>query len=625
LKAKTTTIPVLTILPPLLAFAFFLVYLMQIKDQAFLRHLVANPLVYDDQAHRMLEGLPRGQPFFLSPLYPAFVALVYAIAGSSRLVLLFAQGALLAVNVGLLGAACSKILSRRATILAMLGMVFYWSFYYFAGEILPTTLCLTFMLAGWLLFVDRDARSLHPVATGSLAFAGVLTIVYALPALKHLGSLLDGRSLPAPPNAYWGTLSVFLVFVPASILLLSLVHRRRLKPNVNLLASGLLMGFSILIWSGVSLVAGFFALSLLGERRGRPVRILVFALGLAVPVAASMTHNYLISGDLIPVTSSFGVNFFIGNNPASDGMDPFKLGEADAVRIEADRQALAGADRSDFFRKQATSFIGKHPGRWLSLLGTKALVSVSRFGIDNNADISERRDAWTRLFLPLLHFGLVFPLGIAGIRYCLRDRPQAYTLVLGFTGAMAVGLMFFVAERFRLTATVFLIPLAACGLVGLYGDVLARRLGSFAVGIMLVAGGAVVSNVDFLGLSDLEFASIIVNKGHVARLSGDLATARRLVGRALRKEPQNAGAYFQLGAIEEAEGNQPAAMSYYLDTLDRDPFFYAAYANATKLLEANRISLSYIDRYVQSVLADEPHDQLHQDLVEYIMARTQSD
>jgi hypothetical protein len=607
----------------LAALAFFAIYLLQIKDQPFVRHLVANPLIYEEEAHSILEGIPRTQPFFLSPMYPAFVALVFALAGGSRLALFWAQGLLLAVNVGLLGAAASRLLSRRVAVLAMLGMTFYWSFYYFAGELLPPTLCLTFLLGGWLLFTERAGAHLNPIAPVLLAVAGAIALVYALPALTHMGDLARGRAMAAPTADYWATLTLFLVFAAGTLVLMSVALRTpRLEPHVNLAASGLLFGFSILIWSGVSLVAGLFTIGLLAGRGPRGLRTALFILGLAVPLAASIGHNYLITGDIIPVTSSSGVNLFIGNNAASDGMNPFSFGEGNRVRIEADRLGLSGERRSAFFRRQALAFMRDHPRQWLRLVGRKTLASVSRFYVDNNADISERRDAWRWLFVPLLHFGIVFPLGLAGLRYCVRAKRPAYTLVLGFLGSLAVSIIFFVAERFRLPAIAFLLPLAACGLFGLVGDTLAARWRSLAVGAALVTVGAFVSDVDFLGLSDQEFAAIIVNKAYVARLEGHLEHARNLADLALAKDAGNAGAYFQLGAIEEARGHPAQALSFYLDTLNRDPFFYASYSRAKAILESVNLSPSYIDGYITAVLEGRPHDDLNTNMVEYVRNRT---
>jgi len=612
----------LFLVPPLLAFAVFMIYLLQIKDQPFVRYLVANPLVYEDQAQRILEGAPRLQPFFLSPLYPPFMALAYALSSGSRLFLLIFQGLLLAVTVGLLGAVCSRLLSRAVGLAAMLIMVFYWSFYYFAGEVLPTTLCLTFLLAGLLLFLERGER-LHPVAVPSLAFAGTIMAVYALPGLKNLGSLIGGVSLPASPRAYWGSLSLLVICIPAAVAgLIAFSRIRALRQHVNLFASGITMGVSMLVWSGVSVAAGLFALSMLGQRDGKVVRLGVFCLGISVCVAASMTHNRLISGDLVPITSSFGVNLFIGNNASSDGMNPFNLGEADEVRIEADKQRLSGAARSAFFRERATSFIRQQPGHWLEIMGRKALISVSRFPIDNNAHISERREAWSRFFLPGLHFGIILPLALAGIIYSLRANRRAYVLVLGFAGFLTVNILFFVAERFRLPAALFLIPLSAAGLCGLFGDAITKRWSRLGIAAALLAGGALLANVDYLGLSNLEFPSIVVNRAHIARLSGDHAGARALLEQALEREPENAGAYFQLGALEQAEGNPVAAIAHYLESLRRDPFFYAAYSRSQKILEENGISPTYIDDYVAAILGGSHAADLRRRLIQFVAGRT---
>jgi hypothetical protein len=610
------------LLAALAAFGIFMVYLWQIRDRAFIRYLVANPLIYDQEARSMLDGAPRSQPFFMSPLYPAFVALIYALTDGSRLAVLWVQGALLAANAALLGAAAGWMLSRRIALVAMGATVFYWSFYYFAGEILPTTLFLTFLLAALLLFARRDREGLHRIAIASMGLAMLLVVVYGLPGFKHLAGLVKGRSLAGPAGQYWASLVMPAVIVPASVLLLGFSARRGMRRHANLLASGLTTGISLLVWSGASLVAALLALSLFWEGTRRTARVGIFVAGLAIPLTAATVHNYLISGDFIPMTSSFGVNVFIGNNPASRGMNPFNLGVGDAVRIEADRQGLAGAERSAFFTRQALDYIRTEPVGWMVLVGRKALASVSRFTVDNNADMSERRGAWKRLFLPVLNFGIVFPFGLTGIFYCLRRRRRAYPLVLGFAGSLAVCVIFFVAERFRLPAVACLIPLGAAGLFGLYGDAVSMKWRPLAIGAVIGVAGAVVANIDFLDLRDLEFASITVNKAYVERLAGDLQGARALALEALEKEPENAAAYFQLGAIDEAEGKKAGAMEYYLDSLDRDPFFYASYNRARHLCESAGLSPSYVDGYVRAVLEAKPHDDLRGNLVEYIRERS---
>jgi hypothetical protein len=358
------------------------------------------------------------------------------------------------------------------------------------------------------------------------------------------------------------------------------------------------------------------------EKSGRALQIGVFVIGILIPVLASLTHNYLISGEFIPVTSSAGVNLFIGSNPASDGMDPFKLGENNSVRIEADRLGLAGAQRSDYFRDHAMRFIRSQPLEWLRLCGKKLLLSIGRMEIDNNADIAERRTAWKWFFVPLLHFGIVFPLAMAALVYVWRSYRRARILLLGYIGFLAVGVVFFVAERFRLPAAAYLIPLAALGAVCIVDDVRRRHLKGLTPVLIILAGAAIVSNIDFFNLSGEEFASITVNKAHVERMSGNMKEARRYAMAGLAGEPNSAGAHFQLGAIEEAEGDPAAAFESYLTSLEHDPFFYASYAGARRILESHNANPSYMDSYVDIILRGEDHIQARERMLTYVRSFT---
>lgn len=591
------------LIPALLAFAVFITYFLQIRGQPFVTHLVANPLVYDDQAGQILRATPPSQPFFLSPLYPALVAIVYFFTHGSVASVMVCQGILLAVNVWLLGSIAGSVMGRSAALAASLVMVFYWSFYYFAGELVPATLFLTFLLTGVYLFVRKDEQGLAPLAVTMLGFAGILFAVRAVPGLANMPVLLGRGDPTAPASAYRATVVFFLVFAAGvGILLAAAARIGRLASGKNLLVSGLILGTSLLVWSGSALLVAALAVKTLLARECSRLKPALFILAIAVPLMAGLAHNYLISGRIILATSSFGVNLFIGNNADSDGMNPFSFGKGDRVRIEADRRALAGADRSAFFRNGALEFIKSDPAAWLRLVGRKLLIAVAGTEVDNNADISERRSAWTRLFLPRLHFGLVFPLAVIGIVQALSVRRESLILVLGYATFVGVETVFFACERFRLPAVAFMILLAMIGIERLVQDIRRRHLSKVALWVVLMAGAAVISNADPLGIADTEFASITVNRAHVQRLEGNLEQARALIAVALSEEPDNAGAYFQLGAIEEQEGNLRQAARHFMTSLEMDPYYYGSYAGMKRVLDQARISATYLDSYVDNLI-----------------------
>ena len=609
------------LVPPVLTFVCFLVYLGQIRDLPFFKFLVANPLAYDMEARQLLKGIPSGHPFFLSALYPAFVALVYRLSGISQFALGVVQGALLGLNVWLVGQISRRLFSGWTALGAGLIMAFSWSFYYFAGEMVPATIFLTYLLAGILLFLDRDREKPSAVGFAAVGAGVVLTFVYATPGLGHLGALLSGRALPGPASTYVAGLSCFAILaVGCAIWLVGPRLWVRLARARNLMASGLALGLGTLAWSGAAVLTGVLALWLV-MRRDKRVGAVMLVAGFLVPVISSLTYNYLVSGDFIPVTSSFGVNLYIGNNPASDGMDPFRFGEGNRVRIEADRLRLSGKQRSDFFTAEAVKFITGEPARWLRLEGRKILISLSRVQINNNADIAERREAWKRFFLPGLHFGIIFPLAAAGTVSAIRENRRALILVAGYASFLVVPLLFFACERFRLPAIAMLVPLAAYGTEMLIRYAVRRAPADLVVTLAVAAVAGLVSNVDFLGLAKYEMPSIVANKAYVARLAGNSEEAQRLALRALGLDPRTAGAYFQLGAIAQDRGRLAEALTHYLDCLEADPYFVAAYEAAARVLETVRISRSYLDAFVDDLTNGGDYAGARAKLVDFVKVR----
>jgi tetratricopeptide (TPR) repeat protein len=608
--------------PPLIGFIFFLVYLLQIRQQPFFEHLTVNPLIYDNHARLLLKGLPRQQPFFLSPLYPAFISTIYFLTHESRLAVAFVQGVLLAVNIWLIGQITKKIASTGPALVASFITALYWSFYYFSGELLPTALCITFLLTGLLLFVGGQPVGFGRPASVAIGFAGALFFVYAMPFLLNLGSLVSGPVPAMPLRNYVAGLVFFVVFVIGEVALFLLCrYRSSLRRHANTIASGNILGITALVWSGTVVMTGLLALRLLAQDGRRLLKMGVFVLGFSIPVLASLSHNYIISGETIPITASFGANLFLGNNPASDGMNPFIFGESNRVQIEANRLALSGKRRSDLFRNHALAFIREDPGEWLRLVGRKCLLSITNTEIDNNADISERKSAWKHLFVPRIGFGIVFPLSILGILHAVITDRRASILVLGYLGFFAVGIIFFVCERFRLPGMIFLIPLAAIGLECFLKDWRRRNVAGLLTSVLVLLAAAVASNLDLAGISDSEFPSIIENRAYIQRISGNYTEARRLASRALGIEPDHAGAQFQLGALEEGDGNIEMAMTYYLDSLADDPFFFASYTGARRILERNNISVSYLDDYVERAIDEAEINQSKSRIIGFLTRR----
>lgn len=129
----------------------------------------ATPLVdaaeYADLARRIAEnGLASVAPFFRPPLYPAFIAIVFKLAGERIVAVKIAQaivGALTSVATCLLGA---RAFSSPVGLLAGLVLALYGPFLFFNAQLFPVSLA-TFLNTMALILVLR-AQEPRAAATG---------------------------------------------------------------------------------------------------------------------------------------------------------------------------------------------------------------------------------------------------------------------------------------------------------------------------------------------------------------------------------------------------------------------------------------------------------------------------
>jgi tetratricopeptide (TPR) repeat protein len=221
-------------------------------------------------------------------------------------------------------------------------------------------------------------------------------------------------------------------------------------------------------WRGDGIVRG----------AGRAALVL---LGVALPIAPVTWRNATASGEAVLLTSSFGVNFLIGNAETTDGRfeslnelplapgrfadDPTGGAFEQSIDEFAQQQTgrrLTAKEVSAFYADLAWKQIGKAPGDWIGRLARKGWLFANAFEIpqvDNVYFLTRYLPAWfaplaesSRLFWPLTWVGLV----ILWLRR--KERPSSSVPLLALSYAAAIAL-FFVTDRYRLWIT----PLGALG------------------------------------------------------------------------------------------------------------------------------------------------------------------
>jgi 4-amino-4-deoxy-L-arabinose transferase-like glycosyltransferase len=388
-------------------------------------------------------GTPGTDAFFRGPLYPYFLAVLYKLSGSSIAFAVFVNHVIGALTAGLVYLTARELFSRTVSMIAGLTVALYWVLVYMEGDLLIET-----------LFIFLNSLSLLLLTMGIKRRK--LWILAA-------GGIALGLATIARPSV--------LVFFPAVPLAIWLSARNR------------------------------------PAKSGWIKQSIVVAVACALPIMPVMIRNYMVARAVVPVGASGGVNFYIGNNPSSDGSTAivpgaradFWGGFEDAIAIaEKDvGKKLKLAEVSDYYFKRGSDYIAQHPNEATALMAKKFRMF---WGAGERANEKYIYFFWhlaKMKYFPLPGFWLVAPLAILGGVLLWRRRADLamfyWFVILYSLGVIA----FFVNARFRLPIVPVLCLFAAYGGVYLWRAFRKKEFGMVKALLVLAAAAALV-NSDYL-------------------------------------------------------------------------------------------------------------------------------
>lgn len=201
----------------------------------------------------------------------------------------------------------------------------------------------------------------------------------------------------------------------------------------------------------------------------------VSAAGLLGPVAV---RNYHVGGEFALTTSQFGSNFYLGNNPHTDGryfpLRPDR-GDAryerqDAIEIaqEVEGRELSPSEASWFWLHESFDYIRSDPGDWLRLLWQKFKLFWNAGEVVDTEALEAYRDHSRVLrYLQPFHFGLICPLAVLGM-ILIGARWRQHWILHAVLAALALSvILFFIFARYRQPLVPILILFAAAGIAHL--------------------------------------------------------------------------------------------------------------------------------------------------------------
>jgi tetratricopeptide (TPR) repeat protein len=518
----------------LFAFVFLvrLIVLMRLASSPFLLPSGSDMHFYDDWAKQIVHGrFTDHQAFYGLPLYPFLVALLYSIFGASPFVPAFFQAVLDAGTAVLIYKIAIRVLDGGPFATGRASR--------FSGIIAAV---------GWCFFVPAQAYSAILMPTAAAVFMFWL-LVWQLVRTENAPSLLC--------CAVYGFLIGVTAMAVATILFL----------------------IPLFLWAIFMRQQGQSRL----PAAGAAAAALLF-LGILAGTSPCWIHNYVVARDPVLLSAHGGINLWLGNNPDATGYPRFPglhAGQSEMLRDSIDQaevaagRALKRSEVSRYWSAKACAYVARNPMGWLKLTVRKAGNFWNAFEYDDLGIIANLLGH--RILFPGPNFGVVAALAIPGLLFSLRRSTTARWIAAAILLHLAAILPVFVTERYRLAVVPGLLVLAVVGLTGLWNDLSLGRYRHVAIYSLALAGTLGVVTIP---RSDPAlWAMRPYDAGREALSSGDFSRAEEQLARARAYVPENAEINLALGNLRLAQGNRPAALTFYSAVLRIDPAHKSALNN----------------------------------------------
>lgn len=467
-----------------------------------------------------------------------------------------------------------------------LGLVYY----LFGSGFWPTALIQAFLgaLSGGLVYL-----------IGQKAFNRRTGIIAGL-IFAFYGTLVFYTGLKLIP-----TLAIFLTLGSFYTMMLWFDQR---KLHLILIA-GLLMGMSAIARPTVLLFVFAFALWMVWrsycKRESLIKPAVLFLIGVILPILPVTAHNWSKSGELIPIGTYAGMNFYIGNNAQSDGISARlpnarkdwwgMMEDAERMAIQESGRNLSESEQSSFWLRKGLGEIADHPLFFIKNTLKRSVLLFEGIELSNNFDFYFfAREVpilkvliWSRgVYFP---FGILMPLAVMGLLLGVRQSDKTLTLALFLAAYVPTIILFFVTARYRLPLVPFLIIFAAYAITRLPETIRSfKRKKSMAL-LLLLIGLLVFCNLDLYNTAPNNKAQGYYTLAALQDRQGHTADSEQSYRLTLREDPTFAEAYNDLGLMVARRGDLDQATSLLKRGSELDPNNYVlAYNLAYIYLLANR-------------------------------------
>ncbi|MBI4432743.1 MAG: tetratricopeptide repeat protein [Candidatus Omnitrophica bacterium] len=351
------------------------------------------------------------------------------------------------------------------------------------------------------------------------------------------------------------------------------------------LGVGFVFGLAALTKAGVMLFLVIAVLALgLSKKKKASLLAVVFAFMMTLlPVTL---HNVLVGKDWVWLTSHSGLNFYIGNNPESEGV--FKSPEGVGTNVQAlrdDSRAIAERDQrrplkpsevSRYWSRRAWEFVRNNPADFSKLSFRKIVLFFDGREISDVDDYQFAGRFNPMMRLPWPNFAWLAPLFFLGLFVSVKRLRYRSWAILWIAAYIAGITFFFVNARYRIPILGLFFPFAAVGIletIQVFSQKQWKRLlllaGILAAAVLLTQARLVNTN----------WIRDYINAGDVYIEKNEFEKARGYYEEALKVDPRSARANQAMGVALTKMSRSDEAKYFFEQAIAEDPLDGVSYNN----------------------------------------------
>ena len=342
---------------------------------------------------------------------------------------------------------------------------------------------------------------------------------------------------------------------------------------------------------------------------------IILLLGTFLIILPIFLRNIIVAHDPVLIASQGGINFYIGNNDAADGVSailPEPLGfnwriqQITHIAEVSEHRSLKPGEVSSFWLHKTLRWITKHPYRFFQLYLQKLYHNFSNREISNNRDLKYFFKKIPLLKDNPLSFGIIFAFAVVGFIYQSHRNKKAVFLTVIILSYVIVSSIFFFSSRFRLPLIPFYIILASF-MVYQIPSLLKKKWPTLLLLLLFLYVTAFFSFYPLVKLPRGNPSQHLLSQGLYYSSCNNYKKALELFKKANRIDPLFPETDLDIGVAYLKLGQTDSAQYYFRQETKKHPLRTKAYTNLASLYFIN----NHINKALQKIkypLKAKPYD-----------------